>query len=105
MKETMKKLSDKLKLVFGYGIMITLFVGGLTFFGYMAAVIIGGETAALICAVIYEKIVPIMIYVTTCLVLFGLVTMYMAGEFALVPDAKKKKNKKIEAIIVDDKKL
>ena len=105
MKETMKKLSDKLKLVFGYGIMITLFVGGLTFFGYMVALIIGGETAALICAVIYEKIVPIMIYVTTCLVLFGLVTMYMAGEFALVPDAKKKKNKKIEAIIVDDKKL
>ena len=88
MKETMKKLSDKLKIVFGYGIMLTLFVGGLTFFGYMAAVIIGGETAAMICAVIYEKIVPVMVYATTCLVIFGLITMYLAGEYALT--AKKK---------------
>lgn len=100
MKETMKKLSDKLKIVFGYGIMITLFVGGLTFFGYLAALIIGGDTAALICAVIYEKIVPVMIYVTTCLVLFGLVTMYMAGEFALTPD---KKKKHVKDTIIEDK--
>ena len=36
MKETLKKISDVFKLVFGYGIMIVLFVGGLTFFGYIA---------------------------------------------------------------------
>lgn len=102
MKETMKKLSEKLKMIFGYGIMITLFVGGLTFFGYVAAIIIGGDTAAAICVVIYEKIVPVMIYATTCLVLFGLVTMYMAGEFALVAD-KKKKEEPIEELIIEDK--
>lgn len=100
MKENMKKLSDKLKLVFGYGIMITLFVGGLTFFGYVAAIIIGGDTAAMICTVIYKQIVPIMIYATTILVLFGLVCMYMAGEFALTPD---KKNKSNEEHIIEDK--
>ena len=85
MKEKMKKLSDKMKIVFGYGIMITLFVGGLTFFGYLAALIIGGDIATLICELVYKKIVPVMIYSTTVLVLFGLVTMYLAGEKALTP--------------------
>ena len=94
MKEKMKKISDKLKGVFGYGIMITLFVGGLTFFGYLAALIIGGDTAALICEIIYKKIVPVMIYVSTIMVLFGLLTMYLAGEKALTPSNPKEKYKK-----------
>lgn len=85
MKEILKKLSVKLKVIFGYGIMLTLFVGGLTFFGYLAALIIGGDTAVLICEVIYKKIVPVMIYVSTIMVLFGLLTMYLAGETALTP--------------------
>ena len=72
-----------MKIVFGYSIMITLLVGGLTFFGYLAALIIGGDTAALICEVIYKKIIPIMIYINTTTVLFGLFTMYLAGEMAL----------------------
>ena len=92
MKEIMKKISEKLKIVFGYGIMITLFIGGLTFFGYLAALIIGGETAAVICEVIYKQIVPVMIKMTTILVMFGLLTMYLAGEMALT--ASKQKNKK-----------
>ena len=90
MKETMKKIAEKLKIVFGYGIMLTLFVGGLTFFGYLVALIIGGDTAVLICEVIYKQIVPIMIKVTTILVMFGLVTMYLAGEKALTPSKRNK---------------
>ena len=94
MKEKLKKISDVCKIIFGYGIMITLFVGGLTFFGYVAALIIGGDTAALICDVIYKQIVPVMIKVSTIMVLFGLVTMYLAGEMALTADKKKaEKNK------------
>ena len=89
MKENMKKISDVLKTIFGYGIMICLFVGGATFFGYVAALIIGGETAASICTFIYKTIVPIMVYASTILVLLGLVSMYMAGEMALT--AKKEK--------------
>ncbi len=42
MKTFCLKLSNILKTVFGYGIMIVLFAGGLTFFGYMAALIVGG---------------------------------------------------------------
>jgi len=94
MKEKLKKISDVCKIIFGYGIMITLFVGGLTFFGYVTALIIGGDTAALICDVIYKQIVPVMIKVSTIMVLFGLVTMYLAGEMALTADKKKaEKNK------------
>ncbi len=90
MKEKMKALSQKLKVVFGYCTMITLFVGGFTFFGYLAALVIGGETAAVICEVIYKKIVPVMIYISTVSVLFGLLTMYLAGEKALTPSKRNK---------------
>ena len=34
--------------------------------------------------------VPVMIYASTVLILFGLLTMYLAGEKALVPGIKKK---------------
>ena len=90
MKETMKKISEVCKLIFGYGIMITLFAGGLTFFGYLAALFIGGETATAICVFIYKQIFPIIIYATTCLILFGLVAMYLGGEKALPTEKKKK---------------
>ena len=57
MKETLKKISDVFKLIFGYGIMIVLFAGGLTFFGYVAALIIGGPTAESICTWIYKSFI------------------------------------------------
>ena len=89
MKEKMKKISDVCKLIFGYGILIVLFAGGLTFFGYLAALFIGGETATAICTFIYKQFIPVIIYISTCLVLFGLLTMYMAGEKALTSSKKK----------------
>ena len=85
----MKKISDICKLIFGYGIMNTLLVGALIFFGYVAALIIGGDVAAQICEIIYKRIVPVMIYASSALVLFGLVSMYLAGEMALTADKKK----------------
>ncbi len=88
MKEFFKKISVALKTIFGYGIMICLFAGGLTFFGYVAALIIGGNTAALICTVIYKQIIPVIVYITSVLVLLGLLAMYLNGEMALT--AKKK---------------
>ena len=96
MKEKRKKIVDVCKMIFGYGIMITLFAGGLTFFGYLAALFIGGETAEALCTFIYKQLVPILIYATTILVLFGLGTMYLAGEKALVPQHKRAKAGKFE---------
>ena len=46
------------------------------------------ETAAAICTWIYKSFIPVIIYASTILILFGLCTMYLAGEKALVPDRK-----------------
>ena len=91
MKEFCKKLSAVLKTIFGYGIMIALFAGGLTFFGFLAALIIGGDTAALICAVLYKKVIPVIIYLAVSMVLLGLLAMYLNGEKALTPEKKEAK--------------
>ena len=85
----MKKIAEICKLIFGYGIYICLFAGGLTFFGYLAALIIGGDLAATICFVIYKKIIPVIIYISTIMILFGLFAMYLAGELALTPSKRK----------------
>ena len=85
----MKKIAEVFKLIFGYGIMVVLFAGGLTFFGYVAALIIGGDTATVICTWIYKSFMPAMIRTSTILILFGLLTMYLAGEKALTPGKKK----------------
>lgn len=93
MKETLKKVSDIFRLIFGYGIMIVLFAGGLTFFGYLAALFIGGETATAICTWIYKSFIPVIVYASTILVLIGLLTMYLAGEKALTPDKNNAKHR------------
>lgn len=89
MKKTCKKISAVLKIIFGYGIMICLFAGGLTFLGYVAALIIGGQTAADICTFIYKTIIPCIIKTSTVMVLLGLVAMYLNGEVALTSQKKK----------------
>lgn len=89
MKAICKKISQVMKLIFGYGIMICLFAGGLTFFGYVAALCIGGDTAAAICDFIYKTFMPYVVYTTTSFVLFGLLAMYLGGEQALTSNKKK----------------
>lgn len=89
MREICKKISAVLKRIFGWGIMITLFAGGLTFFGYLVALIIGGDTATAICTVIYKNIIPYIIKASTVMILLGLVAMYLNGELALTPNKKK----------------
>ena len=90
MKNIIESIALFLKKIFGYGIMLSLFAGGLTFFGYLAALIIGGETAVTICNFIYEKFLPVVIYLSSSLILLGLLTMYLSGETALTTSRKKK---------------
>ena len=92
MKEICKKIAAVLKTIFGYGIMICLFAGGLTFFGYLAALIIGGETAAVICAFLYKTVIPVIIKISTYMVLLGLLAMYLNGENALTTGKKPSKS-------------
>ncbi len=88
-KETLNKISNFLSYVFGTGVALSLFVGGLTFFGYLAALIIGGETATEICTFLYKTVLPLVIKTSTIMVLLGLFVMYLRGEVALTSSKKK----------------
>ena len=90
MKKKLEKIANVLNIIFGYGIMLALFLGGLSFFGYLAALIIGGDTAAAICTFIYKKAYPVLVYASSVLILLGLVVMYLRGEKALASEKKKK---------------
>ena len=91
MKEFREKTANILAYIYGTGIAVALFVGALSFLGYLAAIIIGGETATEICVFIYKKVYPIIFYISSCSVLLGLVKMYVAGEKTMVPSKKKNK--------------
>lgn len=83
MNETRAKIARVSKLIFGYGIMITLFAGALIFLGFIVALCIGGETATAMCTWIYKQFVPVMVQTTSILILWGLISMYISGEKAL----------------------
>ena len=89
MKKACSKISAVCRTVFGYGIMLCLFAGGMTFFGYLAALIIGGDTAVMICTLIYKTVLTAVTRISTILVLLGLLAMYLNGEVALIANKKK----------------
>lgn len=90
MKNFREKTAKILSYIYAIGITVALFAGALSFLGYIAAMIIGGDTATDICTFIYKQIYPVIIYLSSCSVLVGLVKMYVAGEKSLVPPKKKK---------------
>ena len=90
MKNFREKAAKVLSYIYAIGIAVALFAGALSFFGYVAAMIISGDTATDICTFIYKQIYPVIIYLSSCSVLIGLVKMYVAGEKSLVPPKKKK---------------
>lgn len=91
MKALCKKIANGLRMVFGYSIVLCLLCGVLSFFGYVAALCIGGDLAADICQFISKQAMPWVIRGTSVTVLLGLLIMYLSGETALT--AKKKKEK------------
>ena len=58
-------------------------VGGATFFGYLAAFIIGGDTATAICNFIYKVIFKNLIYGGNIIILIGLLNMYLKKQKSL----------------------
>ena len=93
MNNVRAKIATVMSYIYGTGIALALFFGAFTFLGYLAAIIIGGQTATDICVFIYKKIYPILFTFSSAVVLFGLAKMYVAGEKALVP---KKKDKPVK---------
>ena len=87
----MKRLINILSYIYGTGVALALFAGGLSFFGYLAAFCIGGETATAICVFIYKTLYPILFCFSSGIALLGLLKMYLAGEKSMVPGNKYKK--------------
>ena len=89
MKNICKKLSRILRAVFGWGMLVCLFTGGLVGMGYLAALILGGNTAAVICAFLHDTVLPVLTQSTTRLVLLGLLSMYLSGDTAMTAGRKR----------------
>lgn len=89
MKNFIDKLAGVLGWIYGTTIAGSLLITALSFVGYLVAIVIGGEMAALICAVIYKQIYPVVIYMASIAVVLGLLKMYLTGEKALFSGKKK----------------
>ena len=80
----MKKVSKVLLTIFSVGVLLALFAGALSLVGYIAAMIIGGETAAKMCAFIFTEYFPWVIRCSSIAVGCGLIGMYLQKKKALV---------------------
>lgn len=83
MKKFLQGLMKFLDFIYGWGILICLFVGGLTFFGFVVAFIVGGDAAANICDFIHKTIFKWLIFGGNIIVLLGLLDMYLKKQKAL----------------------
>ena len=87
-----KKITDIMEYIYGIGVFLALFAGGISCIGYIVALIVGGELATNICTFIYKELYPILFGFASCTALFGLLKMYVAGEKSMVPNKRKNKN-------------
>ena len=93
-----KKITDIMEYIYGIGVFLALFAGGVSCIGYVVALIVGGETATNICTFIYKEIYPILFAFASCTALFGLLKMYVAGEKSMVPNKRNNKNNERKTI-------
>lgn len=79
----MKKVGNICLDIFAVGILISLFAGGLSFLGYLAALLAGGEAAAGICAFVFQSYLPLAIRAASISTGVGIAGMYLTGQKAL----------------------
>lgn len=87
----MKKAVDTMLWIFGVGVMVCLFAGGLAFLGFGVALCIGGEAATATCVFIHKTYFPYVIRFTSVFVGIGLLGMYLGRVKALSLRAKSNK--------------
>lgn len=83
----MKKIGDILLRIFAVGALSAVFAGGLSFVGYLAALMLGGEAAEALCAFIFKGYLPWVIRLTSAFTMCGLCGMYLTKRKALTADA------------------
>lgn len=79
----MKKVANVLNTLFGVGVLLALFAGGIAVLGYIVAMFIGGETATELCRIIYKEYFAWIIKFTSVFIGCGLIGMYLDKKKAL----------------------
>ncbi|MBE6895210.1 MAG: hypothetical protein E7483_06405 [Ruminococcaceae bacterium] len=79
----MKAAGKALNKAFGYMVFIALMLGGLAFFGFVVAFILGPVTGGALGVFIKGKYFPWVIRFGTLTIATGLISMYLNGEEAL----------------------
>lgn len=88
----MKKVSKVILTIFSVGVLATLIAGAVAFVGYVAALIIGGEDAAVLCTFIKGPFFNWVIRICSITTAFGLIGMYLNKVKALSVDSTAKKD-------------
>ena len=79
----MNPLGQKINVVFGWGVYLCLMAGGLAFFGFLVALVIGGPTGEAQAIWLQKQYFPVVIRCTSFIIILGLVGMYVNKEKAL----------------------
>ncbi len=77
------KITEVLNTIFGWGIYCVLIAGGLAFFGFLAGIIIGGESATSLAVFLHKQYFPVVIRISSIIIMLGLVSMYISNKHAL----------------------
>ena len=102
---TRQKLAKQLNGIFGWGVLITIVAGSLTFFGFIIAMILGGAAGEALAVFIRKQYFPIVICATSVIIGVGLVAMYVGGEQALsLTSDKKEAEQELEQIKAEQEK-
>jgi len=85
-----KALTKTLNKIFGWGVLCVLIAGALSFPGFLAALVIGGESGQELAACIHRKYFPVVIRISSLMIGIGLAAMYAGKERALSLDTGQK---------------
>lgn len=85
----MKKSGNVFLKIFSYGILACLFAGGFSLVGYLAAMVIGGDTAPKLCLWVFKTYLPWVIRITSIFTGIGLIGMYIDKQKALTAFSEK----------------
>ena len=85
-----EKLANVFKRIFAVCQSLLLVASLVTVLAYIAAFIIGGETAVLIDSIVYNKVFPIMFFLAVAVAFVGVVYLYLTGYRTFRFETKKK---------------
>lgn len=81
----MKKnpIGQAINAIFGWCVYFCLLAGGVAFFGFLLAMVIGGSSGEALAVWVGRQYFPVVIRITSFVIIFGLVGMYINREQAL----------------------